>query len=118
MAIRSYKDLFVWQKAVDLVDAVYKIVSQLPKSEQYILISQMLRAAISIASNIAEGYRRNHKAEYVQFLSIALASAAELETQLIITKRQYPTINYQKAEALVEEVQKMLYSLIVKIKRN
>lgn len=118
MPIKSYKDLIVWQKAVDLVDVVYKIVFFLPKQEQYILVSQMLRAAISIASNIAEGHRRNHKAEYIQFLSIALASAAELETQLIITKRQYPQINYEKAEILVEEVQKMLYVLIFKIKNG
>lgn len=118
MAITSYKDLLVWQKGIDLVDAIYKIVSLLPKHEQYILISQMLRAAISIPSNIAEGYRRRHKAEYVQFLSIALASAAELETQLIIAKKQYQQASYERGEMLVEEVQKMLYVLILKVEGN
>ncbi len=118
MTIKSYKDLFVWQKGIDLVDAIYKIAALLPKQEQYILVSQMLRAAISIPSNIAEGYRRRHKAEYIQFLSIALASAAELETQLIITKKQYPQTNYEHAEILAEEVQKMLYALILKVKNN
>ena len=118
MAIRSYKDLLVWQKGIDLVDAVYKIAALLPKHEQYILISQMLRAAISIPSNIAEGYRRRHNSEYVQFLSIAIASAAELETQLIIAKKQYQLANYEKAEKLVEEVQKMLYALILSVKNK
>ena len=76
----------------------------------------MLRAAISIPSNIAEGYRRGHRPEFIQFLSIAIASAAELETQLIISKRQYSGISYSKAESLLEEIRKMLYVLIKKLK--
>ena len=113
--IKSYKDLLVWQKGI-LVNEIYKIAAALPKAEQYILISQMLRAAISIPSNIAEGYRRNHRGEYVQFLSIAISSAAELETQIIIAKNRYSSIEYQKAEMLVGEIQKMFYSLISKMR--
>jgi four helix bundle protein len=104
----SYQDLIVWQKAMDLVDQIYKIVRLLPKSEYYILGSQMLRAAISIPSNIAEGFRRKSKAEYGHHLSIALGSAAELETQISIVNRQYSNINTDKSLELANEVQKML----------
>ncbi len=114
--IKSYKQLIVWQKAVEIVKKKYKISALMPAKEQYILIAQMLRAAISIPSNIAEGSRRNHKAEYIQFLSIALASAAELETQLIICKAQYQKIEYSVAENLVDEIQRMLYVIINKLK--
>ncbi|MBI3231630.1 MAG: four helix bundle protein [Candidatus Doudnabacteria bacterium] len=116
--MKSYKDLIAWQKAIALVKEIYKIVGRLPKQETYILSAQMLRAAISIPSNIAEGSRRNHKAEYIQFLSIATASAAELETQIIIAKNQYPSIGYSVCEGLTNEVQKMLYVIINKLKSN
>lgn len=115
MYIESYKDLKVWQRSIELVKEVYKISSELPKSELYGLISQMRRAAVSIPSNIAEGYKRRNLGEYIQFLSIADASAAELETQLILTKEIYKNINVIKARALLEEVQKMLISLIKKL---
>jgi four helix bundle protein len=116
MKTKSFKDLIVWQKTIELVDEVYKIANQLPKQELYILVSQMLRAAISIPSNISEGYRRNFKLEFIHFLSIAIASAAELETQLIIAKRQYPNIDFQKADGLIQEVQKMIYVMIKNMK--
>lgn len=116
--IKTYKDLIVWQKATELVKEMYKIANQLPTKEQFILISQMLRAAISIPSNIAEGWARNHKIEYLRFLSIAYASSTELETQLIITKEQYSQINYQPAESLLLEVQKMLLVLKKNLKVN
>ena len=76
----------------------------------------MQRAAVAIPSNIAEGYRRNHKAEFVQFLAIAISSAAELETQIIISKTQYGEIDYSIAENLIDEVQKMLFSMITKLR--
>jgi four helix bundle protein len=78
----------------------------------------MLRAAISIPSNIAEGYRRSHRPEYIQFLSIDLASAAELETQLIIAKNRYGEIDYDKAEALIDEIQRLLYVTIRSLKQK
>ena len=76
----------------------------------------MQRAGVGIPSNIAEGYRRNHRAEFIQFLAIAISSAAELETQIIICKEQYKNIDYAKAEALLDEVQRMLYAMISKLK--
>ena len=81
MKTKSFKDLIVWQKAYRLVLEVYKITKAFPRSEIYGLTQQMRRAAISMPSNIAEGYGRKHKAEYQQFLSIAYASLLELETQ-------------------------------------
>jgi four helix bundle protein len=116
MKISHYKELIVWQKSIDLVDQVYIITRSFPKTELYALASQMQRSAVAIPSNIAEGQCRNHLLEYIQFLGIAYASAAELETQLIISKRQYPDLNYQKAESLLLEVQKMLNVLIRNLK--
>jgi four helix bundle protein len=78
----------------------------------------MRRAAVSIPSNIAEGYKRRGLGEYIQFLSIADASAAELETQTILSKDLYASIVFTKAESLLEEVQKMLFVLIKKLKES
>lgn len=118
MTISSYKNLIVWQKAIDLVDEIYKLTHSFPKEELYGLISQMQRAAVSIPSNIAEGQSRNHLGEYIQFLGISFGSCAELETQVIIAKKQYPQLDYKKSETLLIEVQKMLNTLISKLKAN
>jgi four helix bundle protein len=118
MPIKNHKDLIVWQKAIELVKEVYKIVKQFPSEEKFILVSQMTRAAISIASNIAEGWARNHKLEFIRFLNISFGSATELETQLIIAKSEYSKIDYTKAEGLVIEVQKMLGKLISNTKAS
>lgn len=118
MAIQSYKDLIVWRKAMELTRETYSITKQLPKSENYILTSQMLRAAISIASNIAEGYKRKHKAEYLHFLSMSDGSAAELETQLLIAQAEYSDIAYDRAFNLVIEIQKMLYRQMENLRLN
>lgn len=109
---QGYRDLIVWQKAMVLVKLVYKIVEQLPKHEQFILCAQMLRAAISIPSNITEGWSRNRKLEFVRFFEIAFSSCSELETQLLICKDQYPKIDYSEAEKILVEVKKMLTKLI------
>lgn len=84
--IRTFRDLRVWQKGIVLVKEIYKITKDFPKEEQYGLISQMKRASISIPSNLAEGFRRRYNKEHKQFLSIALGSCAELETQVVIAK--------------------------------
>ena len=86
MKVSSYKELKVWQKAMQLVKEIYILTDNFPKDEVYGLRSQMERAAVSIPSQIAEGYLRSHKKEYLHFLSISLGSAAELETQVIICK--------------------------------
>lgn len=118
MAIQSYKELLVWQKAMQLTSETYRITKQFPKSESYILTSQMLRAAISVASNIAEGYKRKHKAEYLHFLSISDGSAAELETQLLIAQAEYQNITYDTALNLVVEIQRMLYRQMENLRLN
>lgn len=115
MKLESYKQLKVWQKSIELVKEIYKITDKFSKSELYGLTSQMRRAAVSIPSNIAEGYKRRNLGEYIQFLSIADASAAELETQIIISKDLYSEISFANAEILLEEVQKMLFALIKKL---
>lgn len=84
--IRSYKDLIVWQKSVKLVSAIYQLTRKFPRFEQFGLASQMQRAAVSIPANIAEGYGRNTKNEYANFLRIAHGSLTELETLLINRK--------------------------------
>ena len=116
--LESYKELIVWKKSIQLVKIIYRITSEFPKTEIYGMISQMRRASISIPSNIAEGYKRINLGKYIQFLGVADASAAELETQLIIAKELYPNVDYVEAEVLLAEIQKMLFSLITKLKTN
>ena len=84
---QSYKELVVWQKAIDLTVAVYQLTKKFPKDELFGLVSQMRRASVSIASNIAEGEGRKSKKEFSRFLGISLGSKAELETQLILCER-------------------------------
>ncbi len=100
---------------MELVKEIYNLTEKLPKSERYGLTSQMRRAAVSIPSNIAEGYKRKNLGEYIQFLCIADASGAELETQILLTKDLFPKTDYSKAESLLEEVQKMLIVMIKKL---
>ncbi|MBI2670259.1 MAG: four helix bundle protein [Candidatus Yanofskybacteria bacterium] len=113
--VNSYKDLTVWQRSLELVKEIYKTTRFLPKDEIYGLTNQMRRAAISIPSNIAEGHQRKNLKEYLQFLRISYGSAAELETQLIISKEIYPRIDFLTAESLLKEVHKMLNTLIQKL---
>ena len=116
----GYRDLNVWQKSMDLVTEVYKLVKLLPKEETYALSDQMRRAAVSIPSNIAEGQARNHVKEFINFLSIAKGSLAELETQLMISVR----LNYlssaqvESVLKLASEVAKMLNVLNSKLTTN
>lgn len=83
---KSFKDLKMWQKGIEIVKDIYSLTIRFPKDELYGLTSQMRRSSISIPSNIAEGFKRSYKKEYKQFLQITLGSLAELETQLIIAK--------------------------------
>lgn len=113
--MQSYKELTVWQRGMELVRAVYLLTKSLPEVEAYGLFSQMRRAAVSIVSNIAEGYRRRSRRDYVRFLCIADGSTAELETQLLLVETIYPIVDVQIALALNSEVQKTLGSLIRKL---
>ncbi|NQT72856.1 MAG: four helix bundle protein [Chloroflexi bacterium] len=87
MSLQSYQDLEVWQKAMDLVMDCYQSTEGFPKSETYGLSSQLQRAAVSVPANIAEGRSRQHKKEFVQHISIAYGSLAELETLIRIAER-------------------------------
>jgi four helix bundle protein len=110
--LNSYKDLKVWKQGIDLVKLVYEVTEHLPAHERYALASQMQRAAVSIPSNIAEGYARKGTKEYIHFLSMAYGSSAELETQAIILGETYPRID---TTILIDQViiaQKMLYRLM------
>jgi len=113
---KSFKDLIVWQKAYRLVLEVYKITKDFPKSETYGLAQQMRRAAVSLPSNIAEGYGRRHKTEYKQFLSIAYGSLSELETQYLLSIDLGYTKKSDIIENLLKEVGSMLYRMIYPIR--
>jgi four helix bundle protein len=84
---QSYRDLRVWQEAVKLAEICYRLTKIFPKEELYGMTSQIRRASVSIAANIAEGYGRKHQKEYIQFLYIAQGSLKELETHLFIAQR-------------------------------
>ena len=106
----SYKELIVWQRAMELVVAVYAVTELYPRFELYGLTAHTRKSAISIPSNIAEGKRRSTLKDYRQFLVRAFASAAELETQIEIAKRLPfgKTLDFSKVDQLLEEVMKML----------
>jgi len=112
MKTKSFKDLVVWQKAYRLVLEIYKITQDFPSSELYGLSLQMRKAAVSIPSNIAEGYGRKHKAEYEHFLSIAYGSLMELQTQYLLAADLKYTDNSGTVEKLTDEVGAMLYRMI------
>lgn len=112
--VRSFKDLVVWQKSFTLVEEIYMLSKKLPKDEQFGLVSQIRRAAVSIPSNIAEGSRRNSRKEYIQFLKVAEGSSLEVETQLLILEKVY-NMNVSKTLVLTAEVQKMLFTMIKKL---
>lgn len=117
MQVKSYKDLIVWQKAMDLVEMVYTVTKGFPREELYGLTNQLRRATVSVPSNIAEGHARNSTAEYRNFLSMARGSLAEVETQLLIAER----LKYIDPEKLAEllsrqmEINKMINALINKL---
>ena len=102
MTITNYKDLEVWQRSMELVVACYKITESFPKKETFGLASQLQRAAVSIAANISEGHARQHTKEFLQSLSIAYGSLAELETHIEIAKR----LGYIAADTAVELIDK------------
>ena len=120
MRVKSYKELDVWKKGIEIVDRVYKITGSFPQKELDALAFQMQRSAVSIPSNIAEGFARSHSAEYRQFLHIALGSCAELETQLIIAlRRNYSAQKeiYNLQEDLDHE-SRMIMNLIKSLRKN
>jgi four helix bundle protein len=118
--LRSHKDLQVWQKSIELVTLLYAITEQFPGEERFGLTNQMRRVAVSIPSNIAEGAARNHNKEFIQFLHVALGSAAELETQLIISENLSFLSAEKSSEVLdkLSEIRNMLLGLIHYLKNK
>lgn len=113
--IKSYRDLVVWQKSIELVKEIYLLSTKFPREEIYSLKSQIQRAAVSVPSNIAEGQARGHnKLEFTRFLKMAIGSLAEVDTQLEVARQ----LNYldvqatELADSLVGEIRRMLYGLI------
>jgi len=100
---RGFRDLEVWQLGIKIVTEVYESTRSFPKEEMYGLVSQMRRAAVSIPSNIAEGFNRYHNKEYRQFIYIALGSCGELETQIELAQR-LGFIRPDKRDALLEDI--------------
>jgi len=111
--VGSYSDLLVWQKAITLVKKTYQITGDFPRDERFGLTSQMRRAAVSIPSNIAEGQARKTTAEFVQFLSQAEGSAAELDTQFVLAVElgYCGRVDIASTVELISEVKKMLNGL-------
>ena len=117
--IKSYKDLLIWQKGIEIVKLVYLLVKHFPKEELYALSSQLKRASVSVPSNIAEGYGRNTDNSFSYFLDIARGSLFEIETQLVIAKE----IGFITDEKIyndllnqIEEESKMINAFLKKLK--
>ena len=116
----TFRDLDIWNKSMDLVDEAYFLIKKLPKEETYALSDQIRRAAVSIPSNIAEGFKRNSDRDFIHFLSISSGSIAELETQIEIALRQNMISQNDAANALnlCNETGKMISSFIGKLKKK
>lgn len=115
---QSFRDLMVWQRSIELTTHIYELSSDFPKNEVYGLTSQMRRAAVSIASNIAEGSGRGSKREFRQFLNVARGSNCELQTQLIIAAKLQMASRDQlvRAESLSHEIGRMLNGLLLSLR--
>ena len=112
--IKSYQELKIWQKGMDLTVIVYKICEKLPSGERFGLISQMQRAAISVPANIAEGWSQKYTKEFIQFLRISLGSLAGLETMVMLCRKlNYLEISEEsEIREKVRELQKMIYAAV------
>ena len=115
--ITSFRDLVIWQKGLEITKEIYEITKLLPKEEIFGLTSQIRRSAVSISSNIAEGRGRSSKKDFINFLYIAQGSLFEVETQLILAKELYK-IDLKNLPKMIEDEQKMLSSIIKKLKTN
>ncbi|MDK1031993.1 MAG: four helix bundle protein [Planctomycetia bacterium] len=120
MALKSYRDLGVWQKSVDLVVLVYQLTKSFPSDEKFGVASQIKKAAASIPANIAEGYGRTHRGDYLHHLSMARGSLAELETHMVIAGRLNFIERKETVETwgLTQEVGKMLTKLIQSLRTH
>ena len=115
--VKSYRELLIWQKGIELVKEIYRLTKIFPKEEIYALCGQLRRSAVSVPSNIAEGQARQHTGEFKQFLFVALGSLAEIDTQLVVAN----TLGYLTSKELdkmserIEELRKITRGLISKL---
>lgn len=116
--LKSYKELLVWQKSMALVTNIYSMVKNFPKEEQYGLTSQIKRCAVSIPSNIAEGWGRFSRKDYIRFLRTSRGSLFELETQTLISKNLNFIHNSEEIDSSITEISKMLNSLIKRLEEK
>ena len=117
----SHRNQYIWKRSIDLTVRCYELTSDFPKTEQFGLASQIRRAAVSVPSNIAEGYGRNRNQEYVRFLQIALGSLRELDTQLVIASRVGLIRNenlFLEVSSEVEEMQKIMVATLNKLDKS
>ena len=115
--IRSFKQLRIWNKGIEIVEDIYSFTKGFPQDERYGLTSQMRRSAVSIPTNIAEGFKRFHPKEYKQFLHITLGSAAELETEAIIARKlgYFDEAQLVAISDKIEQLAKMTSALLKKL---
>lgn len=113
----DYKDLEVWKRSIEIVAEIYKLSRSFPESEKFGLTNQMRRAAVSIPSNIAEGSARHHSNDFIHFLRIADGSAAELETQLIISRKLGFADDIETLLNEIIVVRRMLAALIKSLRK-
>ena len=116
--MKTHRDLIVYQKSISFVTEIYALTADFPKSEQFGIVSQMRRCAVSIPSNIAEGSARNHVKEFIQFLYVSLGSASELETQILISKNLnfIKELDCDRLLGILNEISKMLSGLVARKK--
>jgi four helix bundle protein len=117
---QSFRDLIVWQRAIQLTIDIYRLSAKFPDAEKFGLTSQMRRAAVSIASNIAEGYGRASKGEYAQFVGHARGSCSELETQIVIVRALHfgDIASLDACETLCHDVSRSLGALLNSLRPN
>jgi four helix bundle protein len=120
MSIRDYRDLIVWQRAMDLVETVYRLTRKFPEHERFGLTSQIRRAAVSVPSNIAEGHGRHTTREFLHFLSIASGSLREVQTDLLIAHRLHyiEESETQDAISVTNAVSSMHHGLVRSLKKK
>ncbi|MEZ5337028.1 MAG: four helix bundle protein [bacterium] len=120
MPISTYQDLTVWQRSIDLIEAIYALTDAFPREERFGLTSQCRRAAVSIAANIAEGYGRSSRRDYAHFIGIAFGSARELETLLVVAIRIRLTTDDDciASRKLLDECCRMLNVLYRKLRQD
>lgn len=109
--VQNYRDLEVWQIAMQLAEAIFKLTDSFPKTQQYVLVAQMQRCALSMPSNIAEGRSRHSKNDFIYHLNIARGSLAELETQLELSVRLGFIENVENITELTNRMTRMLFGL-------